>query len=132
MIRILNTDHTEKEPVCVLFSPDGEILAIANTSNITLWQVSSGEKIRIINRYQLNWHSYMAFTPDGKTLAFTQAVFDRVCTINLWDIETDSKICTLEPRIYQIASLQFSGNGQFLVSGNMNGEIRVWQQNSSQ
>ena len=133
LIRILNTDHTEKEPVCVLFSPDGEILAIANTNYITLWQVSSGEKIRIINRFQPNWHSYMAFTPDGKTLAFTQAVSNSFSTINLWDIDTDSNICTLElGSIYQITSLNFSGNGEFLVSSTSDGGIRVWQQNSSQ
>lgn len=130
LIRILNTDLTEGRYIHVLFSPDGEILAIANTSNITLWQVSSGEKIRIINRRQLYRPWCMAFTPDGKTLAFAHAD-GSFSTINLWDIETDSKICTLEPVIDEIASLDFSGNGEFLVSSTRDGKITVWQQNSS-
>ncbi|WP_392532866.1 hypothetical protein [Nostoc sp. C117] len=60
LISAINTDYVEgdtdpgdSDPV--LFSPDGRILAIAGTANITLWQVGSGEKIQTINRYHQSW-----------------------------------------------------------------------------
>ncbi|MCV3213294.1 hypothetical protein OGM63_07110 [Plectonema radiosum NIES-515] len=76
LIRTIHTDNREGDtdpgdPDLVLFSPDGELLAIAATRNITLWQVSSGEKIHTIDRVHQGWGRCMAFSPNGQTLAFT-------------------------------------------------------------
>jgi WD40 repeat protein len=131
LIRTINSENSEGDtdpgdPDPVLFSPDGEILAIAGTQNITLWQVSSGEKIRTINRYHQGWGSCLAFSPNGQTLAFTE--YSGGYGIKLLDVKTGSETCILEHTFRRIISLDFSGNGQVLVSSYRDGTIAVWQQ----
>ncbi|MHC5718516.1 MAG: WD40 repeat domain-containing protein, partial [Nostoc sp.] len=128
LIRTIHTDNREGDtdpgdPDLVLFSPDGELLAIAATRNITLWQVSSGEKIHTIDRVHQGWRRCMAFSPNGQTLAFTADA------LRLWNVETGNDICILEQPFYKISSLDFSGNGQVLISSYSNGTIKLWQQN---
>ncbi|WP_375514087.1 hypothetical protein [uncultured Nostoc sp.] len=65
-------------PKPMLFSSDGELLAIAATRNITLWQVTSKEKIYTIDRFHQAWERCMAFSPNGQTLAFTADEVDAV------------------------------------------------------
>ena len=131
LIRNINTDYAEGDtdpgdPDPVLFSPDGKILAIAGTANITLWQVSSGEKIQTINRYHQGWGSCLAFHPNGQILAFSGS--DSTDSIKLWDIKTGSEICILQETLNRVTSLDFSGNGEVLVSSYRDGTISVWQQ----
>ncbi len=131
LLRTINTDYVEGDtdagdPDPVLFSPDGKILAIAGTANISLWQVSSGEKIHTINRYHQGWGSCLAFSPNGQILAFTEST--QLFTIKLWDIKTGSEICILQQTLNRITSLNFSGNGEVLVSSYGDGTIAVWQQ----
>jgi WD40 repeat protein len=131
LLRTINTDYVEGDtdpgdPDPVLFSPDGKTLAIAGTANITLWQVSSGEKIQTINRYHEGWGSCLAFSLNGQTLAFTENT--QSYTIKLWDIKTGSEICILQQTLNRITSLNFSGNGEVLVSSYSDGTIAVWQQ----
>ncbi|MBG1270457.1 WD40 repeat domain-containing protein [Nostoc sp. WHI] len=131
LIRVINTDYVEGDtdpgdPDPVLFSPDGKILAIAGTANITLWQVSSGEKLDTINRYHRGWGRCLTFSPNGQTLAFTENT--GLYTIKLWDLKTSSEICILQQTFKSITSLNFSGNGEVLVSSYSDGTIAVWQQ----
>ncbi|MBD2411280.1 hypothetical protein FACHB389_16445 [Nostoc calcicola FACHB-389] len=138
-IRTIHIDYCEGDtdpgdPDPVLFSPNGELLAIAATRNITLWQVSSGEKIHTIDRFYQGWQRCMAFSPNGQTLAFTADEVDasssiRRGTLRLWNVETGNEICILEEPFYKIESLDFVGNGQVLVSSYSNGTIKMWQQN---
>ncbi|MEH2241832.1 WD40 repeat domain-containing protein [Nostoc sp.] len=130
-IRTIHIDYREDDtdpgyPDLVLFSPDGELLAIAATRNITLWQVSSGEKIHTIDRVHRAWGRCMAFSPNGQTLAFT--ITDEA-PLRLWNVETGNETCLIDQSHYTVRSLDFSLNGQVLVSSYSNGTIKVWQQN---
>ncbi|UKO95924.1 WD40 repeat domain-containing protein [Nostoc sp. UHCC 0870] len=134
LLRTINTDYVEGDtdpgdPDPVILSPDGKILAIAGTANITLWQVSSGEKLQTINRYHRGWGSCLAFSPNGQTLAFTESSGESN-TIKLWDLKTGSEICIVQQTVYRITSLNFNDNGQVLVSSYRDGMIAVWQQKS--
>ncbi|KYC39659.1 hypothetical protein WA1_30440 [Scytonema hofmannii PCC 7110] len=133
LIRTINTEDLEgdtdsEDPDPVLFSPDGKILAIAGIENITLWQVSSGEQIRTINRYHNGWGSCLAFSPNGQTLAFTENTGYSGYAIKLWDLKTGSEIYLSKNPLNRVISLNFSGNGQVLVSSYGDGTIVVWQQ----
>lgn len=131
LIRTIDNENLEDYmylggPDPVLFSPDGELLAIATTENITLWQVSSKEKIHTIDRVHRAWGRCMAFSPNGQTLAFT--ITDEA-PIRLWNVETGKETCLIDQSYYQVSSLDFSRNGQVLVSSYTDGTIKVWQQN---
>lgn len=131
LIRTIHTDNREGDtdlpyPDPVLFSPDNELLAIAATRNITLWKVSSGEKIHTIDRVHQGWERCMAWDPNGQTLAFS--ITDEA-PIRLWNVETGKQTCLIDQSPYKVSSLDFSRNGQVLVSSYIDGTIKVWQQN---
>ncbi|WP_375340505.1 WD40 repeat domain-containing protein [Plectonema radiosum] len=49
--------------------------------------------------------------------------------LRLWNVETGNETCLIDQSYYKVSSLDFSGNGQVLVSSHRNGTIKVWQQN---
>ncbi|WP_442946157.1 WD40 repeat domain-containing protein [Nostoc sp. 'Peltigera membranacea cyanobiont' 232] len=51
-----------------------------------------------------------------------------IFNIKLWDIKTGSEICILQQTLNHITSLNFSGNGEVLMSSYRDGTIAVWQQ----
>lgn len=130
VIRTVNI-HPQEHPGAMVFSPDGQILAIKNENLITLWQVSSGRKIQTIDSDYWDYDEFsLAFSSDGKILASPT----RKATIKLWDVATGDEICSLpghsSSRVNSGASswIEFSRYGQVLVSGGEDGTIKVWQQ----
>jgi WD40 repeat protein len=52
---------------CLAYRPDGKALATAENVGVRLWEVSTGKQVHNWAVGQV-WH--LAFTPDGKTLAW--------------------------------------------------------------
>jgi WD40 repeat protein len=78
--------------ISLAFSPDSQILASGSTDgNITLWDITSGMKIRNLNAFDW-WILGVAFSPDGSTLAST-ALQDPA--VRLWDTTSWTEISTL-------------------------------------
>ena len=65
----------------------------------------------------------VAFSPDGKTLAFTADEFRT--TIVLWDVDRAMPRVALEARA-TVTSLAFTGNGTQLLSGHSDGYVMQW------
>ena len=118
---------------CVVFSPDGSILAGAYRTQVVLWDVSSGEIISILSGGSLEGVAgynvgvgQISFSPDGKYLA--TANMDGVSTI--WEIDTSSKVLslmaaeTLPPK-----AIDYSPDGKLLANGGDAGIVRVWDAN---
>ena len=64
----------------------------------------------------------VAFSPDGTTLA-SGSVDGRV---DLWSMETDTYIATLERHFNEVASVAFSPDGTIVASGALDGTVKLW------
>lgn len=134
LIRIINIENSQDDTdsgefVSALFSSDGGILVVSKLRNITLWEVSSGEQICIININRPHWFTRLAFSSDGRTLAFTETTWSQYNTIKLWDVEINNEVCIVEVTSREVISLNFTGNGEFLVSSYSDGTIAVCRRN---
>ena len=68
----------------------------------------------------------IAFSPDGKLIA------TGFVTITIWDAATGTEIRTLKGREAAIMSLEFSPDGERIISGGMSGLVRVWDVNTGE
>ncbi|WP_017313927.1 WD40 repeat domain-containing protein [Mastigocladopsis repens] len=63
----------------------------------------------------------LAFNPEGNIIATGQ-----VNIIKLWDLKTGKELDTLWGHAIDVNSLAFTPDGQFLVAGCSQGEIKIW------
>jgi RNA polymerase sigma factor (sigma-70 family) len=118
----LHALHSDKPGQFVTFSPDGKLLAATYPSSIVrLWDPATGKEVRSIHGQGSQVYS-TAFSPDGRTLAFSDGGY-----VTLWDVATG------QPRpsfghTYAIWSFAFSPDGKTLVSGAAYTDktVRVW------
>ncbi len=109
------------------FSPDGKTLVSSSNvdaadGNIKLWDVATSRLKRTLggglSSFRVNC---LAFSPDGKTLAS-----GHINTVKLWDLDTGKERETLWGHAIDVNSVVFSADGQFLVAGCSQGEIKIW------
>jgi WD40 repeat protein len=120
------------------FSPDGTHLASGSGSSTKLWDVASGTELSSMVGQHCSWgctHACVAFSPDGKILAFgaegTQVI--------LWDVTNNVELRALTAATGTghgfgegVSSVAFSPDSTMLASGNDSGAIAVWDVASGQ
>lgn len=128
--------HTE-EVLSVAFSPDGKYalsgsggsLSAIVDSNVRLWDVETGECIRVfsghINSIYSMYSVYsVVFSPDGKH------ALSGGHNLRLWDVETGACIKAIKQFNTTIYSVAFSPDGRYVLSGDHETTINLWDINT--
>ena len=103
----------------VVFSPDGETLAVAGDDKLQLFEVSSGEELHRGKKWLGGAYS-VAFSPDGKTVAFGSTG-----RLKLAQVATGRELRPFEGEQNYFYSLAFSADGKTLV-GSGTRTVGVW------
>ncbi len=114
-------------------SPDGKYLAmkflVGKGYAIRLYDVATGKVIRSIDGLE-GMHKSLAFSPDGKTLAYGHVLLEpgvgREHVICLWETATGRERGRLKGHQGFVSDLAFSPNGKFLASGSEDSTTLIW------
>ncbi len=107
--------------LCVAFSADSYLLAVASSGGILLYNAISGILLHTI-RYQLQVGNCVTFSPDCKQLA----VASGPC-IRLWDLTLAGAPESLDGLPLEIHTLRFSPDGRVLASASpLDGAVLLW------
>jgi hypothetical protein len=109
----ISTLSLDKPVAAVAFNPDGEFLAVGSGNEISIWSVTSGQKVRTLTGHEDDIFS-LAFSPDGRFLASgSGGAFDY--TARLWDYKSGKQLKILDLRGI-VEALAFNSDGSLLVA----------------
>ncbi|TAF39322.1 MAG: CHAT domain-containing protein, partial [Oscillatoriales cyanobacterium] len=119
--------------IAVAFSPDGKTLASASNhelfdGSIKLWDVANKTfKQSLGNALVALRTSCLAFSPDEQTLANGHIGTTIIgATIDIWNLKKSKIEKTLWGHVWEVNSLAFSQDGRILVSGGLDGAVKIW------
>ena len=104
----------------IVWSPDGEMVAIAGSIGVHLYDAQTFETLAYFETGV--WAYAVAFSPDGTLLA--AGLED--ATIRLWRIADQTPLQTLEGHSGAVWSVAFSPDGSLLASGSADSDINLW------
>ncbi len=131
---------------CLAFSPNGDRLAVTGLYYLQLFEMPSGKLLHsaevfgIRSEDQDTYHDKgwdIAFSPDGKLLAI--AVTQSVQTIirpyfygevRIWDAKNFRQLRVLRGHTKPVLAVAFLPDGNMLISGSLDGTIRLWSMTS--
>ncbi|MCC5635585.1 NACHT domain-containing protein [Nostoc sp. CHAB 5844] len=107
----------------VAFSPDGTKLAFGGFDDtVRLWDIKTRKCDRTFTGHS-NWVWWVAFSPNGKTLATGSSVEG---IVRLWDIKTGECLQILQAHQDMLWAIAFSPDGSTLVTTSSDGTIKLW------
>lgn len=90
--------------------------------------MATGDLLRTIQTRSDHWVVYLAFSPNGKTLA-AEAPGNNIVLIN---VATGAVSQTLSGHFDLVYSVAFSPNGKLLASGSRDGYVILWDVETGQ
>ena len=116
----------------IAFSSDGQTIIIGyGDGAIRFWDANTGQHIKTLNEFRNAMSSgavrNIAFTPDGKTLAWGDD------GMRLWDVDTDEHRVILTISEWGSHSLEFSPDGKTMaIAFDKDNLIKLWDMHTKQ
>jgi WD40 repeat protein len=107
----------------VTFSPDGQSIACATPSTVSLWVVATGDLLSSIVHDPFPEGGPVSFSPDGALVAGSPGDG----TISLWDVATGTRLRSFEVQAADVSAVAFSPDGELIASGSVDGTIELWE-----
>ena len=123
--RLLHTLPHQESVACVAWSPYGRRLASgggANNRKVTLWEVASGRRIRVLGGCDDRVTS-VAWSPDGKWLASGE---DRDEKVTLWETATGKLIRVLSGYPGSVYGIVWSPDGKRICFASSRDDLQLW------
>jgi WD40 repeat protein len=110
---------------CVIFSPDGRLLAgsAAGSPRVYVWDVDNTQRILDLKVEESNNNIWsIAFSADSKMLATPH--LDN--TVKLWELPSGIRRGTLRGHIQAVYGVAFSPDGKTLATGSDDRKVKLW------
>ena len=121
LVRIF-AGHTSRVNDCA-FSPDGtQMLSVSDDQTLRLWNVASGETLRVFEGPWLHEPVGCAFSPDGQQ-ALSASDYR---TLLLWDIASGKTVHTIEEYSGGKYGYAFSPDGKQVLNASKDNTLRLW------
>ena len=98
------------------------LAALYDSSGFCIWDLNSGEPIRVVSRVQEDQVRSANVSSDGNLIAIGLQSGD----LEIWDAINWKLLRTLSGHKSAVTSLAFDGTGQGLVSGGDDGRVNIW------
>ena len=103
----------------VVFSPDGQYLATADSKVVRIWEPTTGRKITEVTHNNMVWD--IDFSPDG--LYFATASLDS--SAKVWEVTTGREIARMSHSAW-VDQVVFSPDGQYLATRSRDNTAHLW------
>ncbi|HLJ95397.1 MAG TPA: serine/threonine-protein kinase [Gemmataceae bacterium] len=131
----LSLQRTRLAPIAL--SPDlRRVAGAAGDNTVKVWDAHTGQEILTLKGGTVT--PRLAFSPDGKRLAFASATWDETkktavdVAVKVWDVQTGAEFLSLKGHTGWVRSLAFSPDGKRLAGASVGGEVHVWDTQTGQ
>lgn len=108
------------------WSPDGKLLATAGFRRVSLWEASPLRRTRDWTNGLVGPVTALAFSPDGSRLAIGDGEAGRSGFVRVLSVGTGARLASWRAHGDSVFGLQFSADGQRLVTAGGDRLVRVW------